>query len=575
MKEAFIKYQKAGFLCLPTKENKAPDVQGTWKGGLSDPEAYTRAHGIGIICGQGSGGLECIDFDNHFSDAKEILSSFLANDQVKEIYQKYKLPVESTLNGGFHLLYRCTDFEGNQKLAQRPKKEGDRWIPDTTIETRGEGGYFCADPTPGYKVVRNDLLNVSTITPDERDILLSTARSFNTFFEQKRNEYENKDRPGDIYNTTAQAIDEMKAALISAGWKELSTGNWQRPGKKTGISATLGKAAENIFYVFSSNAYPFESNSGYTPFQVVALLKYSGDFKAFAKELSEGQKGQPGKAPVKKQLNDYNSILNKSYIDLAIPVSKPPVIMKIRDIEGLDIIDKRLFTLGNFSVTTGKSKSKKTFLANFFLAAASGNIPIDNKFIPDIPDNKKAVILFDTEQSRYDSFITACRIPKILGYFPENFGAFSLREYSPIERCEIINYALEKKFRNDTGFVVIDGIVDLANAINDEDEATRVVSLLMKWTSIYNCHIHVIIHENKADSYATGHLGSALIKKAEVNIAVQKDPDNYLRSTVKCNLIRGGADFNDFDFVIDNEGLPRIEQRDPVRNLYEKEPELI
>jgi hypothetical protein len=60
------------------------------------------------------------------------------------------------------------------------------------------------------------------------------------------------------------------------------------------------------------------------------------------------------------------------------------------------------------------------------------------------------------------------------------------------------------------GFVVIDGIADLANAINDEIEASRVVSLLMRWTKIYNCHIHVIIHENKADNNATGHLGSSI-----------------------------------------------------------------
>lgn len=576
MIEAFKKYTKAGFLCLPTKEDKSPDVQDTWKGGIKDLDKYTNAYGIGIICGEGSGGLECMDFDNHFSDAKDTLSQYLNNDDVKLIYQKYNLPIESTLNGGYHLLYRCEKIQGNQKLAQRPKKEGYRWIPDTIIETRGEGGYFCVDPTPGYKTVRNDLTRVATISQDERNTLISTAKSFNTWSEIRNKEYEEKDLPGDIYNSKPEAIEEMKAVLIRSGWKKISEMNWQRPGKEKGISATLGKVASNIFYCFSSNAYPFDENSGYTPFQVIALLKYNGDFKAFAKELSEkyGNSKESQRKSKAEPKMDIEPILKKSFIDLNIPILKPPVIMRIRDIEGVKLIDRRLFTLGNFSVTTGKSKTKKTFLANFFIAAATSNQTIDNKFIPDIPKNKQAVLLFDTEQSKYDAYITVARIPKMIGSIPENFGCFSLREYTPFERCEIINYAFEKKFKDNLSFIVIDGIVDLANAINDEDEASRVVSLLMKWTSVYNCHIHVIIHENKQDNYATGHLGSALIKKAEVNISVQKDPDNYLRSSVKCNLIRGASDFNDFDFVIDNEGLPRIEDKGPVENYYEPEKEI-
>ena len=111
----------------------------------------------------------------------------------------------------------------------------------------------------------------------------------------------------------------------------------------------------------------------------------------------------------------------------------------------------------------------------------------------------------------------------------------------------------------------------LATAINDEEEASRVVSLLMKWTKIYNCHIHVVIHENKGDSYATGHLGSAILKKAEAIISVKKDSEDFRRSHVLCNLIRGTADFNDFSFRVNDEGLPEIEEPDKpgVKNFSE------
>ena len=101
MEKILKQYWLAGLTTLPTKPDKSPDVNGTWKGGVRDVDKYT--HGIGIICGELSGGLECIDFDNHFGDSPKVMSEFLTGE-VKEIYKKHKLPIEETLNGGFHLL---------------------------------------------------------------------------------------------------------------------------------------------------------------------------------------------------------------------------------------------------------------------------------------------------------------------------------------------------------------------------------------------------------------------------------------------------------------------------------------
>ena len=50
--------------------------------------------------------------------------------------------------------------------------------------------------------------------------------------------------------------------------------------------------------------------------------------------------------------------------------------------------------------------------------------------------------------------------------------------------------------------MIIDGIADLVSALNDELEATRVTSMLLKYTALYNSHISVVIHENKANDYA-------------------------------------------------------------------------
>ena len=289
MIEAYKKYKAEGLACLPTGPDKMPAIPkgSSWKGGWNNLSEYETSHGIAIICGKSSGNLECIDFDNSFGDIGKIFKAFLEIDDVQEITRKYYFPAKLTKRKGFHLLYRCDIIEGNQKLAARLNNDGKK---EVLIETRGEGGYFCVEPTPGYKVFKHDILNPPVITAEEREILLSACKSFNEVCTNyKKPELEETDRPGDIYNKSFNAVDDMKASLTGASWKELSEGIWRRPGKDKGISATLGKAHPGIFYNFSSNGHPFENDHGYTAFQVVGLLKYNGDFKTFAKELYEEQ----------------------------------------------------------------------------------------------------------------------------------------------------------------------------------------------------------------------------------------------------------------------------------------------
>lgn len=575
IREAFKEYRASGLTCLPIKKgDKTPAMSSSWKNGCDDESLYQ--YGVGIVCGQKSGGLECMDFDNHFGDAKDVFGEFL-DDEVQEICNRNVIPFESTMSGGYHLLYRCSEVGPNQKLAQRPKVSNGKTVPDTIIEIRGEGGYFVCAPTDGYSVMFGNISEIPEITPSERLVLIEKAKSLNEWYEiekTKKHDSEIKDKPGDYYNNRQEAIEEMRGALIRAGWEEVDHKRWRRPGKTKGISATLGVVAPNVFYCFTPNAYPFEQDSGYSPFRVVGLLDYGGDFTELAKDIIDrynlgGPKERsvndsPVVAKEEKTGTELDGILRKAEINLDIPVTNPPIVLKIFDQEGIDVVEKRLFTLGNFSCITGKSKSKKTFLTSLLMASAVKNDMIQGKFVSDFPDNKRTCLLFDTEQSGYDAFVSAIRVRAIAGGRYENFRCFDLREYSPIERCSIIDYAL-KKYSKSIGYVVIDGIADLAKAINDEEEASRVSSLLMYWTKIYNCHITVVIHQNKQDNYATGHLGSSIIKKAECVISVNKTPNNYKQSAVSCDLIRGTGDFNDFEFFINNESLPEV-----IQNIGEK-----
>jgi len=563
--EIVAKYNNAGLACLPTKENKSPLLPENWKEGFA-PEMFTDCFGIGIICGQISGGLECQDWDNHANEAKENLSKYLSIPDVKEVYEKHKMPIEETMSGGYHLLYRCEKIDGNRKLASKLLNGK----PDCFCETRGESGYFVAAPTPKYNIIRNDILNIPTITEFERAILIDSAISMNEYVKPIITEYENSERPGDIYNNDPSSIYETIQILKDEGWTDFGHGNWCRPGKNTGISATLGKAAPNIFYVFTSNGYPFDEMKGYTSFQVLGLLKFKGDFKEAAQSLPQPEsKKTEYKGSISK--SEIEKILERIKIDPKKTIEKPPTILSIKDTDIYHPVPKRLFSLGNFSAIIGKAKSKKTYLITLLTSALLKTQEYEEFLTSSMPDNKKMIVWFDTEQADYDTQIVAKRVIT-LSNTDKNFTVFNLREFTPLERCQIIEYVFELT-GDKIGFCIIDGIADLANAINDEIEATRVTSLLLRLTKNYNTHITTVIHQNKNDNFATGHLGSSILKKAEIIISVTKNSEMNSNSVVKCDMSRA-IDFKDWSFTIDKSGLPIIDNElyEPkIANPYDKD----
>ena len=311
--ETAMAYLAAGLSVLPAiKAEKRPAV-GAWKTWAArlpseyEVKAWFGNHpdGVCIVSGVVSGSLECMDFDNHgelFDKWKNRVDSALFS----------RLVVERTPSGGYHVIYRVTGVvAGNTKLAR-----GERAAKlATLIETRGEGGIFLCAPTPGYSVVQGEFAHVPTLSADEHAQLLAAARELNEAQEAPKSaacgvsggEAGNQPssapgahtgavsgecgdsgdfavRPGDDFC----ARGDIRPVLVSHGWQLLGSrpdGNelWRRPGKEAGgHSATFDG---NVFYVFSSNASPFESERGYSRFQVYAALECGGDYTRAAREL--------------------------------------------------------------------------------------------------------------------------------------------------------------------------------------------------------------------------------------------------------------------------------------------------
>jgi hypothetical protein len=170
-----------------------------------------------------------------------------------------------------------------------------------------------------------------------------------------------------------------------------------------------------------------------------------------------------------------------------------------------------------------------------------------------LPKGKDRCLYFDTEQSTYDVSMVLKRCLKVSGTdAPKNFEAFGLRALDPQGRLLVI----EQKIYNtpDLGLIVIDGIRDLIYDINRPEEATMIASKLLKWTEERDIHIIVVLHQNKGDNNARGHLGAEIVNKAESVISVEKDNEV---SVVKPEYVRG-KDFSSFAFSIDSSGIPYI-----------------
>lgn len=181
---------------------------------------------------------------------------------------------------------------------------------------------------------------------------------------------------------------------------------------------------------------------------------------------------------------------------------------------------------GDFSVIIGKAKSRKSFLINIALCAAVTDEPALGIIKSQL--NGRPVLYFDTEQSTYYVQLAIKRVCKATGIEnPSNLKIYALRKFTPAERLELIEYAIYNT--PNLGFVIIDGIKDLITSINDEVQATMIASKLLRWTTEVNCHVVSVLHQNKSDTNARGHIGSELTNKAETVLSVSKsEKDNEI-----------------------------------------------
>lgn len=250
--------------------------------------------------------------------------------------------------------------------------------------------------------------------------------------------------------------------------------------------------------------------------------------------------------------DELERYFNKGKISASEKPDTPPQILWVGDCT--------IATFGNFSASTGKAKSKKTFNISAMVAAAMKNDLVLN-YRASLPEGKRKIFYFDTEQSRYHCHNVLERILKLSGMpidqDTDRITFVGLREYTPSLRLSLIDYALRKS--RGYGLVIIDGLRDLMYDINNAKEATDVITMLMAWTSVYNLHIHCVLHLNKNDNNTRGHIGTELENKAETVLVISKDKHNTDVSEVRPMHMRD-KEFSSFAFHIDENAMPVLEE---------------
>ncbi|MCD7925379.1 MAG: AAA family ATPase [Bacteroides sp.] len=157
---------------------------------------------------------------------------------------------------------------------------------------------------------------------------------------------------------------------------------------------------------------------------------------------------------------------------------------------------------------------------------------------------RKAVLLFDTEQSNHQSFDNLKRVLARAGVArqPDYLQVMNLCRMPRSERQAFIEKSLEYAAGKYNGIycMVIDGLADLIGSANDEDEAVRIVEWAQGLAEKYQMVLISIVHTAGLPEKVRGHLGSELTRKASAVIDIETDKKSG-NSLVKVLKLREGS----------------------------------
>ena len=223
----------------------------------------------------------------------------------------------------------------------------------------------------------------------------------------------------------------------------------------------------------------------------------------------------------------------------------------------LKLFDVPCCPRGELVAFTGKAKSGKTFVMSMMMAAAAASEVLAFRRTTFEP---LQVLWIDTEQSDQSTqdILRNRIVPMVCGEgdsFPEHlYDIFNIRTESWTERLPLLMAAIDLCHPD---LVILDGVRDLVDDINNGQLAHEVTERLMKVAQQARCCIVCVIHQNKAaeDRTLRGSIGTELTNKAFEVYECEKLPSRTFVVTQK--LTRKYDIVDALYFTVDDRGLPR------------------
>ncbi len=222
--------------------------------------------------------------------------------------------------------------------------------------------------------------------------------------------------------------------------------------------------------------------------------------------------------------------LNQYIIPQGVEIPEPESVFEISGIP--------VFTKKSISTLIGKAKSGKTTVTAWLVAQCI--------------KQGMSVVWLDTEQGEYYGSRTQFWILSIAGTKEySNLKYIDVRVLKPTERFNVLEQSIAM-FSPD--IVIVDGIRDLVFDINDPNEATIRSGDMMRMAQEFSCHILSVLHTNKGNDQARGHLGTEMINKSETVVSIDKDGEYIV-----CNPEYTRSEpFQPFAFMRDTYKLPQL-----------------
>lgn len=243
-----------------------------------------------------------------------------------------------------------------------------------------------------------------------------------------------------------------------------------------------------------------------------------------------------GKEPIETKEWFANEFEN-SLVDLSKQPERPkPVISIGENIVGSKSYPNGIMTQGEMSAISAPSKSFKTYLKSHF-AASFIKSHVDS-YLTDIRGHREeneCLIDLDTEQGKYWSWNTFNRTKLLAGMDVTNiYYPFKTRHLNPLDRVKFVDKLVTTNLiKKKPRLLFIDGVADLIQDSNDLVMSNEISEKIMTWTDVYGIHVCVIIHNAFNTTKPTGHLGSAIIKKAETVISLKPETEKDINGNEK------------------------------------------